>query len=97
MRTKDAIDNELRTIDRFDKLFGHMRQDAMTQLMLYQYIDRRMDERAELKGKKNPRRRPPGTTCGFLKKVFVKGIKWGAGTNNPVVDLEFDTGPFRLT
>lgn len=92
-RTKDAIDNELRTIDRFDKLFGHMRQDAVTQLMLYQYIDKRMDERAELKGQKKAAPSAARHDVRFLKKVFVKGIKWGAGANNPVVNLEFDSDP----
>lgn len=29
----------------------------------------------------------------FLKKVLAKGIKWGAGSVNPVIGLEFDPDP----
>lgn len=95
-RTKEAIENELRTIDRFDRLFGHMRQDSLTQQMLYQYIDKRMDERAELKGQNKLAPSAARHDVRFLKKVLTKGIKWGAGTTNPVINLEFDADPSDL-
>lgn len=95
-RTKESIDNELRTIDRFDRLFGHMRQDSLTQQMLYQYIDKRLDERAELKGQNKPAPSAGRHDVRFLKKVLTKGIKWGAGTTNAVINLEFDADPSDL-
>jgi integrase len=95
-RTKEAIDNELRTLDRFDKLFGHMRQDSLTQQMLYQYIDKRVDEREEFKGKHKAAPSAARHDVRFLKKVLTKGIKWGAGSTNAVLNLEFDSDPDDL-
>lgn len=92
-RTQEAIDNELRTIDRFDRLFGHMHQDSLTQQHLYKYMDSRLDEREEFKHLKKKAPSAARHDVRFLKKVLTKGIKWAAGTVNPVVSLEFDPDP----
>lgn len=92
-RTEEAIDNELRTIDRFDRVFGGMQQDALTQQQLYLYIDRRLDERAEFKDLKKPAPSAARHDVRFLKKVLAKGIRWGAGTTNAAVNLEMDPDP----
>lgn len=92
-RTKDAIANEIRTIDRFDKLFGHMTQDALTQQHLYTYIDKRIDERAEFIDQKKSAPSAARHDVRFLKKVLTKGIKWGAGTVNAAINIEMDPDP----
>lgn len=92
-RTKEALDNELRTIDRFDRVFGHMLQDALTQQHLYKYIDGRIDEREEFKDLKKPAPSAGRHDVRFLKKMLVKGIRWGAGTSNAAVNLEMDADP----
>jgi Phage integrase family len=92
-RTQEAIDNELRTIDRFDKVFGKLHQDSLTQPMLYTYIDKRIDERDEFKELKKPAPSAARHDVRFLKKVLSKGIKWGAGTTNAVINLEFEPDP----
>ena len=92
-RTQEALDNEIRTIDRFDRLFGHMHQDSLTQQHLYTYIDKRVDERAEFKGQNKSAPSAGRHDVRFLKKMLSKGIKWGAGTVNAVIGLEFDPDP----
>jgi hypothetical protein len=92
-RTKEAIDNEIRTIDRFDRLFGQMHQDSLTQKHLYTYIDKRIDDRKEFRHLKKPAPSAARHDVRFLKKVLAKGIKWGAGTVNAVIGLEFDPDP----
>lgn len=92
-RTKEALDNELRTIDRFDRVFGHMQQDALTQQHLYKYIDERVDDRKEFKHLNKPAPSAARHDVRFLKKVLIKGIRWGAGTTNAVQNLELDPEP----
>lgn len=92
-RTTEAISNEIRTIDRFDRILGHMYQDSLTQKQLYTYIDNRLDERAEFKRLKKKAPSAGRHDVRFLKKVLSKGIKWGAGTVNAVISLEFDPDP----
>lgn len=92
-RSEEAIDNEIRTLDRFDKLFGHMEQDALTTQDLYQYIDRRFDERKEFKGQNKAAPSAARHDVRFLKKVLRKGIKWSAGTVNAAMQIEFDPEP----
>jgi hypothetical protein len=92
-RTKEAIDNELRTIDRFDRVFGDLHQDQLTQQHLYTYIDMRLDERKEFAHLKKKAPSAARHDVRFLKKMLVKGIKWGAGTANAVTNLEFDPDP----
>ena len=92
-RTKEAIDNEIRTLTRFDKVFGELHQDELTQQMLYKYIDERIDEREEFKGHNKPAPSAARHDVRFLKKVLVKGIKWGAGTTNVALGLEYDADP----
>jgi Phage integrase family len=92
-RTQEAIDNEIRTISRFERVFGHMAQDALTQKHLYQYIDTRIDEREEFRELKKPAPSAARHDVRFLKKMLAKGIKWGAGTVNAVIGLEFDPDP----
>lgn len=92
-RSEEALDNELRTIDRFDRLFGEMHQDSLTQQHLYQYIDKRLDERAEFKGQRKPAPSAARHDVRFLKKMLSKGIKWGAGTTNAALNLELDPDP----
>lgn len=93
IKNKDTRDNEIRTIDRFDRLFGHMHQDSLTQQHLYRYMDERLDERAEVKHLKRKAPSAGRHDVRFLKKVLAKGIKWSAGTVNPVLGLEFDPDP----
>jgi hypothetical protein len=92
-RSKEAIDNELRTIDRFDRVFGDLHQDQLTQQHLYRYIDMRLDERKEFRELKKKAPSAGRHDVRFLKKMLVKGIKWGAGTVNAVTSLEFDPDP----
>jgi integrase len=92
-RTKEAIDNESRTLTRFDKVFGELHQDELTQQHLYRYIDERIDDRKEFKHLNRPAPSAARHDVRFLKKVLAKGIKWGAGTVNAVVGLEFDPDP----
>jgi hypothetical protein len=92
-REREAIDNEIRTIDRFDRVFGHMRQDSLTQQHLYKYMDERLDEREEFKHLKKKAPSAARHDVRFLKKVLAKGIKWSAGSTNPVLNLEFDPDP----
>jgi len=92
-RPKEAIDNELRTIDRFERVFGDLQQDQLTQQHLYRYIDMRLDERKEFKHLKKKAPSAGRHDVRFLKKMLVKGIKWGAGTVNAVTNLEFDPDP----
>lgn len=92
-RPKEAIINELRTLDRFDRLFGHMHQDSLTQRHLYRYMDERLDERAEMRHLKKKAPSAARHDVRFLKKVLTKGIKWSAGAVNPVLSLEFDQDP----
>lgn len=89
-RDPEAITNELRTIDRFDRIFGDMRQDSLTQLHLYKYIDDRVDEREEFKHLKRKAPSAARHDVRFLRKMLAKGIKWGAGAANAVIGLEFD-------
>jgi integrase len=92
-RTQDALDHEIRTIDRFDRLFGHMAQDELKQVHLYQYIDRRKDERKELAGTNRPAPSAARHDIRFLRKVLAKGIRWGAGETNAALNLELDPDP----
>jgi hypothetical protein len=92
-RPREAIDNEIRTLDRFDRLFGHMHQDSLTQRHLYKYMDERLDERAEVKHLKRKAPSAARHDVRFLKKVLSKGIKWGAGAVNAVLGLEFEADP----
>lgn len=92
-RTKEALDNEIRTIDRFDRVFGAMHQDSLTQRHLYTYIDQRLDERDEYKAMKKPAPSAARHDIRFLKKVLAKGIKWGSGTVNAVLHLELEPDP----
>ena len=92
-RTSESIVNELRTLDRFTRLFGHMHQDNLTQQHLYKYIDTRIDERVEFKGLKKKAPSAARHDVRFLKKVLAKGIKWSCGTVNAVLGLEFDPDP----
>lgn len=93
IKDDEARKNEIRTLDRFNRIFGEMHQDSLTQRHLYKYIDDRIDERAEVK---HLNRKAPSAArhdVRFLKKVLTKGIKWSAGTANPVLGLELDADP----
>lgn len=92
-RKRDAIDNEIRTLSRFERLFGHMHQDSLTQQHLYTYIDRRIDEREEFRDLKKPAPSAARHDVRFLRKVLAKGIKWGAGTVNAALNLELEPDP----
>jgi len=92
-RTKEAIDNEIRTIGRFNRLFGHMHQDSLTQQHLYTYIDKRIDEREEFRDLKKAAPSAARHDVRFLRKVLAKGIKWGSGTVNAALNLELDADP----
>jgi hypothetical protein len=92
-RTKDALDNEIRTLERFDRLFGHMAQDELKQRHLYEYIDRRTDERKELRGQKKAAPSAARHDIRFLRKVLAKGIRWGAGETNSALNLDLDPDP----
>lgn len=92
-RTKEAIDNEIRTLDRFHRVFGKLHQDELTQQHLYKYIDERIDDRKEFKHLKKPAPSAGRHDVRFLRKVLAKGIKWGNGTVNAVTGLEFDADP----
>lgn len=92
-RDEEAIKNEIRTLERFDRVFGHMHQDSLTQQQLYKYMDERIDERAEFVHLKKKAPSAARHDVRFLKKVLAKGIKWGAGAANPVLTLEFDPDP----
>jgi hypothetical protein len=93
---KETRDNEIRTLERFARLFGHMHQDSLTQQHLYRYMDERIDERAEVQHLKKKAPSAGRHDVRFLKKVLAKGIKWGCGTVNPVLGLEFDPEPSHL-
>lgn len=92
-RTKDGLENEIRTIDRFDRLFGHMAQDDLKQRHLYEYIDKRADERKEFRGQGKAAPSAARHDIRFLKKVLAKGIRWAAGETNAVLNLELDPDP----
>jgi integrase len=92
-RAPDALDHEIRTLERFDRLFGRMQQDELTARQLYEYIDRRLDERKEFAGKKKPSPSAAKHDVRFLAKVLRKGIKWGAGEKNVALDIELDPDP----
>lgn len=92
-RDKEAILHECRTIDRFIRVFGDMRQDSLTQQHLYRYIDERLDERAEFAHLKRKAPSAARHDVRFLKKMLTKGIKWSSGTVNAVLNLEFDPDP----
>jgi integrase len=91
--SKGARENEIRTLDRFSRVFGHMQQDNLTQQHLYKYMDERIDERPEFIEQKRPAPSAGRHDVRFLKKVLTKGIKWGVGTVNAVLGLEFDPDP----
>lgn len=93
LRTCEAIDSEFRTIDRFNRLFGHMQQDALTAQHLYQYIDKRVDERPKFVELHKPAPSIARHDARFLKKMLAKGIKWGVGTTNAAIGLEMDPDP----
>lgn len=93
VRAEEAIQHELRTLDRFDRLFGHMHQDSLTQQHLYRYMDERLDERDEFKHLKRKAPSAARHDVRFLRKVLAKGIKWGTGTANAVLGLEFEPDP----
>lgn len=70
-----------------------MQQDNLTQLHLYKYMDERIDERPEFIEQKRAAPSAARHDVRFLKKVLAKGIKWGVGTVNAVLGLEFDPDP----
>jgi integrase len=92
-RTKEGLENEIRTLERFDRLFGHMAQDELKQRHLYEYIDKRLDERKEYKGQKKPAPSAARHDIRFLRKVLAKGIRWGAGETNAAFNLDMDPDP----
>lgn len=92
-RTKEALDNEIRTLDRFDRIFGHMLQDSLTQRHLYRYIDERVDDRKEFKHLNKAAPSAARHDVRFLKKVLIKGIRWGAGSANAAQGVELDADP----
>ncbi len=93
LKVKGTRETELRTLTRFERLFGHMTQDALTQQHLYKYIDSRIDERPEFVKQKRPAPAAAQHDVRFLRKVLAKGIKWAAGTANAALNLEMDPGP----
>jgi integrase len=89
--TSKRRSTEIRTIDRFDRVFGQLLQDSLTQQHLYKYIDERVDEREEFKHLNKPAPSAARHDVRFLKKMLVKGIRWGAGTTNAAVNIEMDS------
>lgn len=92
-RTEEGLANEFRTIDRFDRVFGRRTQDGLTARHLYEYIDKRIDERPEFIELKKPAPSAARHDVRFLKKMLGKGIKWGFGTVNAALHLELDPDP----
>ena len=86
-------DHEIRTLDRFKRLFGNMSPDALTAKHLYVYMDKRIDERPEFIEKKLPAPAAAEKDMRFLSDVLKKAIKWGAATVNAALNIEFDKRP----
>jgi hypothetical protein len=70
-----------------------MQQVELKQRHLYEYIDRRRDERNEFAGQKKPASSAVRHDVRFLRKVLANGIKWGAGETNAALNLELDPDP----
>jgi integrase len=70
-------------LDRLKRVFGHMLPDNVTAQHVYRYIDER----------RNPKGLPALVAArheaSLLGHVFVKAIRWGVASSNPVRGLEF--------
>src|SRR4051794_18807367 len=86
-------DHEIRTLDRFKRLFGNMSPNSMTAKHLYVYIDKRVDERPEFKAKNMPAPAAAEKDVRFLADVLKKAIKWGSATVNAALNIQFDKRP----
>jgi integrase len=86
-------DYEIRTLDRFKRLFGSMSPDLLTSKHLYIYIDKRIDERPEFKEKNLPAPAAAEKDVRFLADVLKKAIKWGSATANAALNIQFDKRP----
>lgn len=87
-RSAETRKNEGASLTRLKAVFGAMRQDSVTHQHLYKYADERMDERPQFKGQPAPS--SGRHEVSLLGHVFAKGIRWGAGTLNPVRTIEWD-------
>jgi integrase len=93
IQRKDARDHEIRTIDRFIRVFGKMLPDTVTAPHLYKYIEERIDERPEFIEKKLAAPAAAEKDVRFLSKVYKKAIKWNNATVNPALNIEYDARP----
>lgn len=91
--SKDRRDAEIRTLDRFNRVFGKMLPDSVTSQHLYKFIEDRIDERPEFIEKKIPAPAGAEKDIRLLAKVYIKAIKWGTATVNPALNIEFDKRP----
>ena len=64
-------------LTRLDAVFGSMRPDEITTQHVYQYLDMRSDTPTAARHE-----------VSLLRHVFVKAIRWGAGTKNPASGIE---------
>ena len=91
--SKSRRESEMRTLDRFSRVFGKMLPDSVTSQHLYQFIEERIDERAEFIDQKIPAPAGAEKDVRLLAKVYVKAIKWGTASANPALNIEFDKRP----
>ena len=62
---------------RLENAFGHMPSDSITAQHIYQYMDARRDVPVAV-----------NKELGTLNTLFVKAIRWGMASQNPVVRIE---------
>lgn len=93
LESKAQRDNDIRTLDRFNGVFGRLLPDAVTAPHLYKYIEDRIDERPEFVERKIPAPAAAEKDIRLLAKVYKKANKWGTATVNPALNIEFDKRP----
>lgn len=81
-RSPVTRENEGRSLDRLDAVFGHFLPDNLTAQQCYEYMDRRVTKEGK-----------PAPVAGrheiaLLGHVLAKAIRWGAGIANVVRTLE---------
>lgn len=81
-KSKQTRDEEGKSLDRLKKAFGHFLPDNLTAQHGYSY----MDARRSKDGKPVPT--AARHEISLLRHVYVKAIRWGAASMNPIVGIE---------
>lgn len=81
-RAKQTRDDEGKSLDRLKKAFGHLLADNLTAQHCYAYMEARRS--------KDGKRVPVAARheMSLLRHVYVKAIRWGAASLNPVLGIE---------